>query len=259
MRPPSRPAVPGQPVSTCIRDNIQTGQSTYKISSDEATQLKSQSDPTCLFFIWWFPPPLSWKTRLPSACPRSPHEPTFWCLQPPQQSAIALAGSASAHSQKSLPALHSCRSWPLPSSPKHPESPMQRTRTWWQRSDSLFPVIPPQFLLWHCNPLSFLVCPVSTHLQTHLYAEEIPRDASSISNACVSVNPYHVSSSLLLIALYPVSSHAAVSFPLTPPPWQCKQGNSHLGDLIGIKAVTLSALLTVPAHRSLGLRQERTV
>lgn len=206
-----------------------------------------------------FPLPFPERHGCHQHVPALPMSLPFGACNPPQQSAIALAGSTSAHSQKSLPALHSCRSWPLPSSPKHPESPMQRTRTWWQRSDSLFPVIPPQFLLWHCNPLSFLVCPVSTHLQTHLYAEEIPRDASSISSACVSVNPYHVSSSLLLIALYPVSSHAAVSFPLTPPPWQCKQGNSHLGDLIGIKAVTLSALLTVPAHRSLGLRQERTV
>lgn len=43
-------------------------------------------------------------------------------------------------------------------------------------------------------PLSFCVSPASTHLQTHLCAEKIPKDTRSSSSACMLLNLCHISS-----------------------------------------------------------------
>lgn len=194
----------------------------------------TQPDPTCLFFMCCFllsPFPEGWYSHqhvpalpgsLPSHClPCSPTR-CLWLL---------LTGI-----RNPPPILLSHRSQPIPSSPKHPEFPMQRRTTWWQRLDR--PSAPSPLLPTALQPHSLPASPASTCLQTYLHVENISWCSSS--GACVPVNLFHVSSlswwslftQLPLVLLSP--SHFTSQLGL------CKQGNSHLDDLIGIRSVTPS-------------------
>lgn len=178
---------------------------------------------------------LSWRTLLPSACPGSPREPSL--SLPACHAAPPAACDCSCQESEILPpVLLSHRSQTMPSSPKHPESPMQRRTTWWQRLDS--PSAPSPLLTTALQPHSLPASPASTRLQTYLHVENIPW--CSCSGSCVPVNLFHVSflswwslfTQLSLVLLSP--SHFTSQLGL------CKQGNSHLEDLIGIRSVTLS-------------------
>lgn len=124
---------------------------------------------------------------------------------------------------------------------------------WWQRLGCLFL----GSLFASCSGIaalpSFPACPAFTYLKTHLCAEKIPRNATCSSSACMPVNLCCVSSLSCWSFFAQLPLTLLFRFHFSSQPWQYKQGNSHLGDLIGIRAVTLSVFLNAPTHKSLGL------